>query len=126
MLGIALALASAAVWGAGDFAGGLAARKAAQLQVLVLSALSGILLLLASAALRREAFPSSEIAFWAGLAGLSGTVGLACLYQGLSLGNAAMVAPTAAVITAALPVVFTLLTEGRPRLSQLAGFLVAM
>jgi drug/metabolite transporter (DMT)-like permease len=37
-----------------------------------------------------------------------------------------MVAPTAAVITAALPVAFTLLTEGRPRLAQLAGFLVAL
>lgn len=126
MLGIALALASAAVWGAGDFSGGLAARKSGHLQVLVLAALSGIVMLLASAAWRGEALPSSEIALWAGLAGLSGTIGLACLYRGLSLGNAAMVAPTAAVVTAALPVVFTLIAEGRPRPSQLAGFVTAM
>ena len=126
MLGIALALASAAVWGAGDFSGGLAARRSGQLQVLTLSASSGIVMLLASAALRGETFPPGETAMWAGLAGLSGTVGLACLYRGLSLGNAAMVAPTAAVITAALPVVFSLITEGRPRTLQLAGFVVAM
>ena len=126
MLGVVLALASAAVWGAGDFSGGLAARKAGQLQVLTLAALSGMVMLLASAALRGERFPSGEIVLWAGLAGLSGTVGLACLYRGLSLGNAAMVAPTAAVITAALPVVFTLITAGRPKLTQLAGFVVAM
>jgi drug/metabolite transporter (DMT)-like permease len=126
MLGIALALASAAVWGAGDFSGGLAARKAGQFQVLTLAALSGIVMLLASATLRGEDFPSTETALWSGLAGLSGTVGLACLYRGLALGNAAMVAPTAAVITAGLPVIFTLLTAGRPKLSQLSGFVVAM
>jgi drug/metabolite transporter (DMT)-like permease len=125
-LGIALALTSAAVWGAGDFGGGLASRRSGQLQVLTLSALSGIVVLLISAAVRHESFPSSQIVLWAGLAGLSGTVGLACLYRGLSLGNAAMVAPTAAVITATLPVVFSLVVEGRPRTSQLAGFAVAM
>lgn len=125
-IGIALALASAAVWGAGDFCGGLASRRSAQLQVLTLSALSGIVMLVAIAAVRGESWPSAPTALWAGLAGLSGTVGLGCLYRGLSLGNAAMVAPTAAVITAALPVLFALITEGRPRPSQLAGFLVAM
>jgi drug/metabolite transporter (DMT)-like permease len=125
-VGIALALACAAVWGAGDFSGGLAARRSGQLQVLTLSASSGIVLLLASALLRGESFPSGGTALWAGLAGLSGTVGLGCLYRGLSFGNAAMVAPTAAVITAALPVVFTLVTEGRPGYWQAAGFAVAI
>jgi drug/metabolite transporter (DMT)-like permease len=124
--GVALGLASAAVWGAGDFCGGLASRKSHQFQVLTLSALSGLLLLLACAALRGEALPSSSTLFWAGLGGLSGTVGLACLYRGLSLGSAATVAPTAAVITAALPVVFSLITEGRPRSLQLVGFVVAI
>jgi drug/metabolite transporter (DMT)-like permease len=126
LLGIALALASAAVWGAGDFSGGLASRRTGQPQVLTLSALSGIVMLAALAALRGESLPSAETAFWAGTAGLSGTVGLACLYRGLAMGNTAMVAPTAAVVTAALPVVFAWITEGRPHASQLSGFVVAM
>jgi drug/metabolite transporter (DMT)-like permease len=126
ILGIALALASAAVWGAGDFSGGLAARRASPYQVLTLSGSSGIVLLIASAVLRRESLPSMEVIVWASLAGLSGTVGLGCLYRGLSLGNAAMVAPTAAVVTAALPVLFTLAIQGRPSMPQSAGFLVAM
>src|SRR3954471_806231 len=126
LLGVALALASAAVWGAGDFSGGLASRRTGQLQVLTLSALSGIVMLVVLAALRGEPLPSAQTAFWAGLAGLSGTVGLACLYRGLALGNTGMVAPTAADVTAALPVVFAWITEGRPHASQLSGFVVAM
>jgi drug/metabolite transporter (DMT)-like permease len=60
------------------------------------------------------------------MAGVSGALGIAALYRGLSLGQAASVAPTAAVIGAALPVIFSLFTEGQPRQSQLIGFLLAI
>jgi drug/metabolite transporter (DMT)-like permease len=63
---------------------------------------------------------------WAAAAGLSGAIGIAALYRGLAIGSAATVAPTAAVITAALPVVVNGLSAGLPRPTQLVGFAVAI
>jgi drug/metabolite transporter (DMT)-like permease len=125
-IGVVLALASAIVWGAGDFTGGFATRRGHQFEVLTLSSLSGVVLLLIFALLSRETLPPLASAGWAAAGGISGAVGLACLYRGLSLGSSATVAPIAAVITAALPVVFTGVTAGWPRGTQLAGFGLAM
>lgn len=125
-MGILLALTSAIVWGTGDFAGGVATRRGGQFQVLALSALSGIVLLLVLAWATGEAPPSLTSSGWAASAGLVGAVGLACLYRGLAIGNAATVAPTAAVVTATLPVVFASLTAGLPKATQISGFGLAM
>lgn len=114
------------MWGSGDFAGGFAARRSHQFQVLALSALSGIIMLLGCAALFREALPPASSLRWALAAGLSGAVGIAALYRGLAIGSAATVAPTAAVITAALPVVVSGLTAGLPSSTQLFGFAAAI
>lgn len=121
-LGIVFALTSACVWGGGDFCGGLAARRNNQFQVLVLSALSGIVLLVVCAALRQEALPSLRGAGFAMLAGLFGALGIAALYRALSMGFTASVAPTAAVIGAALPVAFSALTESLAPVTRMAGF----
>lgn len=125
-LGVALALASAAVWGSGDFTGGYAARRTHSLQVLVLAALSGMAVLLLLAVLWREPLPSASNVVWAALAGSVGSVGIFALYRGLAVGNAAAVAPTSAVIGAAVPVIFTLIVEGTPRPLQLGGFIAAL
>jgi drug/metabolite transporter (DMT)-like permease len=93
--------------------------------VLALSALSGIVMLLVCGAVRHEAWPPVSSLTWAAAAGVSGAGGIAALYRGLAIGSAAVVAPTAAVITAALPVIFSGLTAGLPHPSQLAGFIVA-
>lgn len=114
------------MWGSGDFAGGVAVRRSHQFQVLALSALSGIAMLLAFGMLRREGVPPTASIAWAAAAGVAGAGGIAALYRGLAIGSAAIVAPTAAVITAALPVMFSALTAGLPRASQLVGFVVAM
>src|SRR5262245_17575007 len=82
-------------------------------------------MLLVCGLVRREAFPPSPSLVWAALAGISGAGGIASLYRGLAIGSAAIVAPTAAVITAALPVLFSALTAGLPRPSQVAGFIAA-
>ena len=125
MLGIIFALSSALVWGSGDFSGGLASRKSSSFQVMALSALTGLMVLVAASLLWRETFPSLNGVLWSILAGVSGSVGIASLYRALAIGNAATVAPTSAVIGAALPVGFTILTRGIPAIPQLAGFLLA-
>jgi drug/metabolite transporter (DMT)-like permease len=126
VIGVLLALASAFVWGSGDFGGGLATRRANQFQVLALAAFSGIGLLVALALARGEAMPSPMSALWAGSAGLAGALGLAGLYQALSLGQAANVAPTAAVVSVTLPVLYGAVTEGWPGAVRVVGFALAV
>lgn len=121
-IGILLALSAATVWGSADFSGGLATRRHNQYLVLLLSALSGLVLLVIAALVWREAFPDWQGVFWSVLAGLAGLLGISSLYKGLSIGKSAMVAPTAAVIGASLPVAFSFLTEGLPAISRLIGF----
>jgi drug/metabolite transporter (DMT)-like permease len=125
LLGIFLALTSAAVWGGGDFAGGRAAARAHQYQVLVISGFSGLVLLAAFALLLGERFPSWQGVLWSVLGGLMGAVGLASLYRGLALGSAAVVAPVSAVISTALPVIFAAWYEGLPGTERLLGFVLA-
>lgn len=122
LLGTLMALTSAVVWGSADFTGGLATRRRDQFQVLMLSALSGLVLLVAAALIKGEGFPVWSGIFWAALAGLSGIAGIASLYKALSIGESAVVAPTSAVIGAGLPVLIGFLIEGLPTLPRLIGF----
>lgn len=126
MLGILCALASATVWGAGDLGGGLAARRHHQFQVVALSAASGIVLLVICWIVRGEPLPPAQAVMWSVLAGLSGGCGIGALYHGLSLGHAALVAPTAGVVGALLPVAVTIARQGLPTPVQVAGFICAM
>ena len=124
--GILSALASAFVWGSGDFAGGLAARRINHFQVVALSAMAGLILNVLAALLLREPFPSPVTIAWACAAGLSGAVGVAYLYRGLSTGSAAVVAPTSGVVAAIIPVIVGSLLEGLPGGAQLVGILVGL
>jgi drug/metabolite transporter (DMT)-like permease len=124
-LGHALALMSALVWGTADFVGGFAVRRASPFQVLVWSAISGMVLLLAGALLTGEPLPPANAAAWAAASGVAGALGISCLYSGLARGRVATVAPTAGVVTAALPVVVSLVMGGAPGATQLAGFACA-
>ena len=126
MFGILCALASATVWGAGDLGGGLAARKLHQFQVVALSAGSGIALLVICWVASGEPVPPVDAVMWSVLAGLSGGFGIGLLYHGLSLGNAALVAPTAGVVGALLPVTASIVRQGLPTAFQVAGFVCAM
>lgn len=122
MLGIILALVAALLWGSGDFSGGFATRKASPFQVLVLSAMSGIVVLSAAALFSRESPPSGMGILWSLLAGLAGAIGITSLYTALARGNTAAVAPISAVLGAALPVGFTFFTQGALALIQVIGF----
>ena len=122
MIGITIALAAAFSWGAGDFCGGFASRKISQFQVLLLTTSSSLLLLFIFTIAGRENFPSVRNIVIAVIAGLSGSLGLAALYKGLSLGNSALVSPVAGVIGAIIPTLSGLFIEGLPSLVVLTGF----
>lgn len=123
---VVLGLASAASWGAGDFSGGLASKRAPVLGVLVVGQAAGVTLIGATALLLREASPAPAALAWGVAAGAMGAVGLAALYRGLAVGRMAVVAPVSAVLSAAIPVAWGALAEGMPPASKLAGFALAL
>lgn len=126
VLGILFALISAATWGGGDFSGGLATRRMSQFHALTAGAVSGLAILLCLALLLGEPIPSPTDILWSALAGVAATVGVASLYYALAVESSAIVAPTAAVIGATVPVLFGSLFEGLPQVTQLLGFLAGL
>jgi drug/metabolite transporter (DMT)-like permease len=119
-------LASALSWGAGDFSGGLATKRAPVFGVLAIGHGAGLVLLIVLALAWGEPLPSAAHLGWGLAAGLAGVVGLASLYRALAIGQMGMVAPVSAVLTAALPALFGVLTEGLPGARTLAGFGLAL
>jgi drug/metabolite transporter (DMT)-like permease len=126
ILGVLFGLVSAASWGAGDFSGGFAARRNHSMIVLGLSASAGFAIFLILALLSGEGRLTPADAIWASVGGVLGGMGLALLYRGLALGNAALVSPTAGVVGAAVPVIVGAFLEGLPSPMQMAGFLAGM
>jgi drug/metabolite transporter (DMT)-like permease len=126
LIGSLSGLISAVVWGSGDFAGGMASRRQSSYQVLALAALSGAAVLLVLALAWGDPIPGRADALWATAGGLGGAIGIAALYRGLSLGNAALVAPTTSVTATLVPVMFELLRRNLPRPGQMVGFVVAL
>jgi drug/metabolite transporter (DMT)-like permease len=113
-------------WGAGDFSGGLASRRANVFSVVVAAHATGLVLLIALALLQSEPFPSTLDLVWGGTAGLAGAVGLAAFYRALAIGRMGINAPITAVLAATIPVLFSAFLEGLPSPLQLAGFALAL
>ncbi len=125
-LAMVYGLSSAVSWGAGDFTGGLVTKRNHVFSVILISQLIGAGFLLSLALGLGEPAPVFSRFFLGGLAGLCGVLGLVALYTGLSKGRMGIVAPLSAVVTAILPVIVALLTEGFPTTPQLVGFALAL
>lgn len=100
-----LAVGAAAAYGAGDFFGGVASRRADPLHVGAISQIAGLLLgLLLLPFLGTSAADGGQLA-WAVAGGVSGGLGAAGLYTALASGPMSAIAPIAGVSAAAMPVV---------------------
>ena len=112
--GILIAIVAAFVWGSGDFVGGRATRGWHPYQVLALVSITGVVLLVLAAWMRGESWAGPAVLLWGSVAGVSGGFGLAMLYRGLATAEAAVVAPTAAVVGVVLPVLIGAALIGLP------------
>ncbi len=99
-----LALLSAATYGAADFLGGMAARRATTMAAVIVSQAAGLLMLGAVLPLLPAASVSGADIAWGAAAGLTGGGGVALLYRALAIGPMSVVAPLTAVCAAAIPV----------------------
>ncbi len=104
MFSIALALSSAAVLGAADFAGGFATKRAAAITVVLWSNTAGLLTALLLVGAVSGGGPSRVDLGWGALAGLAGSAGAVLLYHSLAHGTMSVIAPVTAATAAALPV----------------------
>ena len=125
-MGVILGLLSAVAYGAADFIGGLASRRSSALSVVIVSQLSGLIVLLALLPLLPAATPSRSDLLWGALAGLGGAAGITLLYRGLAIGRMSLVSPITAVIAAIVPLAAGLLARERPSLPALIGVAIAL
>jgi drug/metabolite transporter (DMT)-like permease len=123
---VGFALAASLSWGAGDFSGGVATRRAKVLSVVIAAHAIGLMMLIALALIWSEPFPTTLDIIWGSVAGLAGAVGVVAFYQSLSVGRMGIVAPITAMLSAAVPVLFGAFFEGLPGPLQLIGFVLAL
>jgi drug/metabolite transporter (DMT)-like permease len=126
-IGIIYGVAAAAAFGAGDFAGGFAARRMSGFTVAAGAYLVGLLVLLIPVAISQPPLPGLGALATAGAAGALGGIGLVSLYRGLSMGSMGIVTAISGVGSVGVPLVGGYVLGRAPvALSQWAGVLLAM
>jgi drug/metabolite transporter (DMT)-like permease len=112
-------------FGAGDFLGALAARRAGALIVVAGAHGVGLLALLVGAAIVRPPLPGPDAIAIGLAAGVAGVAGLGALYRGMSLGSMGLVTSIAGAGSLALPLVAGALLGATITPIQLLGVVAA-
>lgn len=113
MGGVALALAAAMTFGAGDFAAGVAARRSSALLTALVAQVAGLIVIAPAVLIQGAPFSWAAIG-WGVLGGFCGGVGMVVFFRALAEGVMATAAPITAVAAAGLPVVAGVLLGERP------------
>src|SRR5580704_17418377 len=122
---ILLGLAAAALYGSGDFLGGMASRRAHVLTVLTLVETAGAIVALAVAAASSSPVSVAGLA-WGIAAGAIGGLGLIIFYAGLAAGPMSVVAPVSGLVSTVLPVGVAIAEGERPGPAVYAGALLCL
>jgi uncharacterized membrane protein len=121
-MAFALALVAAGFYGAADFLGGFATKRAPTITVVIISQLVGIAtVLLVQGVLPLPGAPRAADLAWGAAAGLAGGSGLALFYKGLGSGTMSVIAPITAVAATAVPVIFGIALGDRPGALAMLG-----
>jgi drug/metabolite transporter (DMT)-like permease len=125
VLGVLLALSASLMWGTADYIGGILTRSREVFSIVLVSQLAGLVVIACVVAGRGTGWPGSEAMLPAALAGVLGAFTIVVFYLALSYGPVSIVAPIMAA-SAAIPVVYGLVTGERPSPLQLAGLAVTL
>lgn len=123
-MAVLLALFASVAYGVGDFCGGFASRRVDPLQVLLLGAPVGTLLILVGALVVGGDVLSGALLGL--LAGSAGSAGVILFYRGLAVGTMSVIAPVTALTTAAIPLAAGLAQGERPGALGAVGVAVAL
>jgi drug/metabolite transporter (DMT)-like permease len=119
--GIVAGLLGALSFGAGDFAGAFASRRAGALVSVAVAHGVGLVALLVGAAIVGPPFPGDAGVALGLAAGVAGVIGLAALYRGMSLGSMGLVTALSGAVSLAVPLVVGALFGASLTPLQLAG-----
>jgi drug/metabolite transporter (DMT)-like permease len=117
---------SAASWGGSDFVGGVGARRAPAMLVVASGHIFSLIVLLALCLAIRVALPGSHYLFWAALGGFEGSLALAIFYRALAMGAMGLTAALTGLLTALVPVLFSMFHEGLPAPLTAAGLALGL
>ena len=120
------ALGAVGCWGVSDFVGGHTAKRFNTFFLAGLGHLAGTIMVASLALSHHDVLPPFSHLRWAMAAGAAGGVGLALFYRALAEGDMGIAAPVSAVLGAAIPTAFGILTEGSPGGLPIAGFILAV
>jgi drug/metabolite transporter (DMT)-like permease len=121
-----LGLLSATAWGGSDFVGGLGARRAPVLLIVVSGHFVSLLVLLAICFGAHLVLPGMRDLFIAALGGFEGALALALFYRALAMGAMGLTAALAGLLTALVPVLFSLYRDGLPTLLTATGLAMGL
>jgi drug/metabolite transporter (DMT)-like permease len=128
--GALTALAAAAVWGGGDFSGGVGVKAAggsttSALRVVIVAHALSLAALLLALCLWPSPFPHGTLLIWGIIGGCSQALSLTLFYMALARGAMGASAAVSGLIAASIPAVASSLIEGVPAGIRLAGFALA-
>jgi uncharacterized membrane protein len=121
-----LALGAATFYGAADFLGGIAARRATTVATVLTTQGAGLLMLLACSPLMLDLVMSRRDMLFGVLAGLTGSLGVALLYKALAIGPMSVVAPVTAVCAVIVPLAVGLLQGESITAAAAIGVVIAV
>jgi drug/metabolite transporter (DMT)-like permease len=114
-------LLSAASWGGADFVGGMGSRRAPALLVVISGDFVSLLILLAICFALRLPLPGPRELIFAALAGAVGALALTVFYRALAMGPMGLTAALTGLLTALIPVLFSISQDGLPSLLTALG-----
>lgn len=107
-------LFAAATWGSSDFVGGIGARRAPAMLVVASGHIVSFFLLVAICLAQHPVLPARHDLLFAALGGFEGSLALAIFYRALAMGAMGLTAALTGLLTAFVPVVFSLFADGLP------------
>jgi drug/metabolite transporter (DMT)-like permease len=117
---------AAASWGGSDFIGGLGARRAPALLVVASGHFITLIVLLAVCLGTHLALPGKHDLVISAVGGFEGAVALALFYRALAMGAMGLTAALTGLLTALVPVLFSLIHDGLPTRLTLAGLALGL
>ena len=123
---VLLALSTSALFGVGDFLGGVATRRDSAYAVTGTSHALSFVLLCIAIVLLPAAHPTSADLWWGAASGFSGVIGVIALFSALAVGRMSIVAPTTAALSASLPALYDLASGTRLSVLTLSGMALAL
>jgi drug/metabolite transporter (DMT)-like permease len=126
VIAVFFAILSSACFGTGDYVGGIAAKRADLIFLMLANQIAGSLsLLLVASLLTPFQLPGGDLIL-AALAGASTAIGIPLLYRALAIGPMSIAAPVTALMAILLPVIYGISFLGEmPTWLAVAGFALA-